>query len=140
MDCLPVYPLLTFACLVLLCNTLFSDFRVFVTTKKSPFYYKRAVIPVLLRCVKCYLMVSLIILYCVNFNTFVDYWLQSQTPPGAGVGNRKGGAAGSGTKGSGGDASQTCALLRKGQPVLVQKVELASLETFDLDVTNLRAT
>lgn len=55
------------------------------------------------------------------------------------AGNTKGGASGSGTKGSGGHASQTCALLRKGQPVPVQKVKLPSLETCGLDVANLRA-
>lgn len=92
-DRLPVYPLLTVACLVFLCNTLFSDFSFFLTTTTKNsffFYYKRVIIPVLLTCFKCYLIVCLIIPHCVNFNAFVGYLVAKSDASRAQAGNTKG--------------------------------------------------
>lgn len=134
-DRLPVYPLLTVACLVFLCNTLFSDFSFFLTTTKYLlfFYCKRVIIPVLLKCFKCYLVVCLIIPHCVNFNTFVGYLVAKSVASRAQAGNTKGWGFWEWNQREwwwcqpnlcpSEDASQTRALL-KDQPTHVQKVEL----------------
>lgn len=132
-DRLPVYPLLTVACLVFLCNTLFSDFSFLLTTKIPPFYYKRVIIPVLLRCFECYLIVCLIISHCVNFNAFVSYLVAKSDASRGWAGNTKGWGCWEWNQREwwrcqpnlcpAEDASQTCALL-KDQPMHVQKVEL----------------